>query len=69
MNRAAGESLSKDKRKDDVEQSFRRDRRPEPRRYNPIGRDTLLPLGILIGLIAAVVALTLHTSNKKRVSP
>ena len=44
----------------------------EPQRergYNPIGRDTLLPLGILIGLIAAVVALTLHTSNKKRVSP
>ena len=46
--------------------------RQEPQRergYNPIGRDTLLPLGILIGLIAAVVALTLHTSNKKRVSP
>ena len=39
------------------------------RGYNPISRDTLLPLGIIIGLVALIVALTLHTSNKKPASP
>jgi hypothetical protein len=46
--------------------------RQEPRRergYNPIGRETLLPLGIIVGLVAIVVAFTLHTSRKKRASP
>ena len=58
MNRAAGESLSKDKRKDDVEQSFRRDQADEDaERQQGVAADRV------------IAALTLHTSNKKRVSP
>jgi hypothetical protein len=35
-------------------------------RYNPISRDTLLPLGIILGLTALVIAFTLHTRDKKK---
>lgn len=46
----------------------------KPRREHgafPIGRETLLPLGIILGLTAAVIAYTLHTRNngKKPASP
>lgn len=34
-----------------------------------ITRQTLLPLGIIVGLAAVVVALTLHTRKNQRTSP
>ena len=41
------------------------------RGHGPITRQTLLPLGIILGLTAIVIALTLHTRNngKKPTSP
>jgi hypothetical protein len=35
-------------------------------RYNPVSRDTLLPLGIILGLTALVIAFTLHTRHKNK---
>jgi hypothetical protein len=36
------------------------------RSYSPLGRDALLPLGIIVGLTLLVIAFTLHTSKKNK---